>query len=227
MIIHHVWDTEDVLPSQAIPKTTIQANIYAQMLELHGPTPNALRFSCLTTATLSRNILEIKRNNRQLNDHLYVSDTYMRQATLNTLDTVELGMLVALHPSLTNIAWRTKQLRQELGITEDKCPLQLYQRKFCKQQATTSCIVLRCEKKDAETINQKFLKLNTGALGPEVEFILYQMKAQMPNASFEGLYILQNEAIDNTGAISIAGIPEMIMTGPTTDRQQSLQQWIL
>ena len=130
MIIHHAWDTKDVLPSQAIPKTTLQANPYAQMLDLHAPRPNAVRFSCSTMVTLSRNISEIKRNNRQLKDHLYVADTYMRQTTLNTLDAVELGMFVELHPSLTNIAWRTKQLRQALGIPEEECPLQLYRRKL-------------------------------------------------------------------------------------------------
>ena len=49
----------------------------------------------------------------------------------------------------------------------------------------------------------------------------------MPNASFEGLYTLQNDAIDNTGTISIVGIPETTMTGTTSNRQQSSQQWVL
>ena len=120
LIIHHAWESKDVLPAQAIPKTTIQANPYAQMLDLQAMRPHAVRFACLTTVTLSRNIWEIKRNYRTLRDHLYVADTYMRQTTLKTLDTVELGMSVGLHPSLTNIAWRTKQLRHLLGSEEQK-----------------------------------------------------------------------------------------------------------
>ena len=227
MIIHHAWDTKEVLPAQAILKTTLQANPYAQMLDLQAPRPHAVRFSCLTTVTLSCNISEIKRNHQKLKDHLYVADTYMQQTTLNTLDTVELGMFVGLHLSLTTIAWRTKQLRQALGIPEEECPLQLYCQKLHEQQATTSCIVLRCKQKDAKQLKKNFLELNEGALGQGVEFIPYQMKIQMPNASFEGLYTLQNEATDNTGAISIVGTPETILTGTTADGKQSLQNWIL
>ena len=71
------------------------------------------------------------------------------------------------------------------------------------------------------------MELNAGALGQGVEFIPYQMKVQMPNANFEGLYTLQNEEIDNTGAISIVGIPKTTMTGTTVDGKQSLQHWIM
>ena len=60
-----------------------------------------------------------------------------------------------------------------------------------------------------------------------MQFIPYQMKIQMPNASFKGLYTLQNEATDNTGAISIVGIPETTMTGTIVDGKQSLQHWIM
>lgn len=100
---------------------------------------------------------------------------YLRNTNLTTVDTVEMGMFLWLHPSLTNVEWRTQQLNQILGFNKTNPTFEIYRRRLKVEETSTNAIVLRCAKEDQALLETKLLNLQPGDLGQNVEFIPYHI----------------------------------------------------
>ena len=136
---------------------------------------------------------------------------FIRSTNLETVDTVEIGMFLGLHPLLTNIKWRYHQITDALGFTDAVPLFQIYRRKLTEKDVSTSTIVLRCAEQDAQILQERLLALPQNAMGDQVEFIPYSVLKNMTTQEITKIFQLQNETIAKNGAIAIQGIPKEIM----------------
>ena len=132
-------------------------------------------YACVTMVATARPIHEMKRNHPSLLRELQQHNVYLRSTAFQTTETVEIGFFLGLHPSLTNLDWRTQQIRKALGH-EDVVPhFQLYRRKLTEGDNSTSCIVIRCQKQEVQALQSLLMQEQNTALGMGVDFIPYHL----------------------------------------------------
>ena len=211
LIIHHVTDpTKHVIEHTPIPQAQGVGN-YASMTPLSHRSNNQAKFACVTTIESNRTITEHKRGNSLFIPTLTKFNVFIRQTKLQTANTVEVGYFVGLHPSLTNLTWRTEQLLTTINENGLNLQLQLYPRKLTEGHISTSVIVARCPKNEASELVTQMTTLPPGSLGKQVEFVPYSLIRSTSQNSFRSIFSLQNKFIAEVGAISIQGIPEETM----------------
>lgn len=129
--------------------------------------------------TTSRPVYEFKCIDPTFVQQLQELGVYLRSTNLTTVDTVEIGMFIGLHPSLTNIEWRVTQINTQLGYDNQIPVFEIYRRRLRMEEVSTNTIVLRCSKADQEKLETQFLELKPEDLGKNVEFIPYKILNQM------------------------------------------------
>ena len=177
--------------------------------------------------TIARPIHELKRLNSDLLQVLSDNHTFLRSTLLQTVDTAEIGFFIGLHPSLTNIEWRTHQLRLALGNPETLPKFHLYRRQLQENNTKTSCIVLRCAKPEAHILQQKLMEAHPHSLGKNVEFIPYQLSSLWEQHEYVQLFLQQNQYITDVGAVAIQNITSQTMENIQEEEQITLQQYLL
>ena len=185
------------------------------------------KYGCITTITTARPIYEIKKLRQELVDVLIETNTYLKGTTLETVDTVEIGFFLGLHPSLTNIEWRTEQIRSAIGVPTLLPKFQLYRRQLQEGEAKTTCIVLSCAKPEAKILQTKLMQINQHALGKNVEFVPYQLRSVWPLQDYQNLFYQQNQYIQDVGAIAIQGITRDYMQYYDEEEKVTVQQFLL
>ena len=173
-------------------------------------------FASITAMSMARPITEMKRNHPELVPKLQDLQVYLRSTTLNTVDTVEIGFFLGLHPSLTNVEWRAQKLRETLG-EKDVPYFELYTRRLTEYEVSTSAVVLRCAKTNSAQLHQLLRNTAPDQLGKNVEFIPYEVSKVWSHEEYVSIYYHQNDYIETVGAIPIQGLPEDVMeaTHPT------------
>ena len=161
--------------------------------------------------TTSRPIHELKRVYNNLFEVLKKENVYIWKTKLETTDTVELGFFVGLHPSLTNLEWRQKQLESSLGL-EQGPKFQIYRHRLRAGVHQISCIVLACAKKDAPVLQTKMMNYGDNELGKGVEFIPYRMASYWSEKTYLEVFIKKTQYIDKVGELPIQGITQEEMT---------------
>ena len=135
---------------------------------------------------------------------------------------------MGLHPSLTNLQWRTELITKAINTKATAVPIHLYPRKLQEDTTANSAIVLRVPKKYAREVVTRFAQLQPGALGKQVEFVPYSLIQHTTNNSFRPLFSVQNQYIANVGAISIQGLPLAVMETPYGNKHlKPFHQWLL
>ena len=116
-----------------IPMTT-RAAPFVDMTEQRNQRQTHTKFACVTTVTTTRTIEELKRRDPLFIQTLSKLKVYIRRTNLSTADTVEVGFFVGLHPSLTNLHWRTEQIAKAINTTANNIPLHIYSANSRKTQ---------------------------------------------------------------------------------------------
>ena len=168
-------------------------------------------YACVTTVATARPIHEMKRLHPRLLQTLQQHNVYLRSTNFSTTDTSEIGFLIGLHPSMTNIEWRTQQLTKALGHIDQVPRFQLYRRKLQEDDTTTSVIVIRCAKSDVQDLQTALMTAKKDALGTGVEFIPYHLVSVWWKADYLAVFHQQNQYIHDTGAVAIQGIDPSVM----------------
>ena len=227
LTIHTVQDQHNsILPQHPIPGS-IEVAHYATMTELQNRNRQKPKYASVTTITTNRTIGELKRENPQFISNLMKLKVYVRHTDLMTADSVEVGFFVGMHPSLTNLAWRTEQLRQVIQEEGQELKLQIYQRKLSEGTISTSVIVIRCPKDEAKELENILTTVKPGVLGKLVEFIPYSLIRHTQDQSFRKIFSVQNKYIEDVGAIHIQGVPEEIMNLPYSKTTKPFHTWLL
>ena len=227
LIIQHVQDpTKNVIAQSPIPQAQGVGN-YALMASVSHRSNNQAKFACVTTIETNRTITEHKRGNPQFIPTLMKFNVFLHQTKLQTANTVEVGFFVGLHPSLTNLTWRTEQIHTILNEQGQKIQIQLYPRKLNEGPISTSVIVVRCPKNVASVVVTQLTTLPPGSLGKQVEFVPYSLIRRTSQKSFRSIFSLQNKFIAEVGAIFIQGIPEETMRFQYGKTKQPFHQWLL
>ena len=91
---------------------------------------NLQTFGCITTITTAQPIHELKRIKHTFVTKLCGLGVSTKSMNLETVDTVEIGMFLGLHPSLTNIDWRSGTLTDTLGFNSDVSIFQIYRQRL-------------------------------------------------------------------------------------------------
>lgn len=226
LVIHHGADiSKDITPQNKIPKVSAAAP-YAKMSEFKHHKAQKIRYACITTVTTSRPISEYKRTNQGLVPKLAEHQVFLRPTTLDTADTVEVGFFVGLHPSLTNVSWRSEQILNALPKAFQKTPIQLYRRKLTEGNLSTSCLVLRCKKSDSTILETQLTTLAQSALGKLVEFVPYSLRKHLPGGSFRDIFSTQNQFIEELGVIPVKGLPRAVMEAQYGPERQPFHKWL-
>ena len=152
---------------------------------------------------------------------------YVRHPNLLTADSVEVGFFVGMHLSLTNLAWRTEQLRHVIQGESPDLQHQIYQRKLTEGNISTSVIVICCPKTDAKDLETILTTVKPGVLGKLVEFIPYSLICHTKDQSFKKIFSVQNKYIEDVGAIQVHGVPEDIMNLPYSKTTKPFHAWLL
>ena len=228
LIIHHSTDPKlHILPHQLIPTAALAAS-YTAMTERPNLRRTHTKFACVSTVTSTRTIEELKRRDPLFIQTLNNLKVFIRETTLTTADTVEVGFFVGLHPSLTNLQWRTDQISKVINTTGHVIPLHLYPRKLQETTTATSAIVLRVPKTDAREVVTRLAHLPAGTLGKQVEFFPYSLIRHTLNNSFRPLFSVQNQYIAEVGATAIWGLPMAVMETPHGNKSpKPFHQWLL
>ena len=228
LMIHHQQDPmSHNLPHQRIP-TAARAAPYAVMTECQNQHRTHTKFACVTTVTTIRTIEELKRRDPLFIQTLSKLKVYIRRTTLSTADTVEVGFFVGLHPSLTNLQWRTEQIVKVLNTTDKAIPHHIYPRKLQEGTTATSAIVLPVPKTDAREAVTRLSQLPAGTLRKQVEFVPYSLIRHTTNNSFRPLFSVQNQFIAKVGATAIRGPPLAVMeTLHRNKHPKPFHQWLL
>ena len=222
LIIHHQQDpTLHNLPHQTIPMAA-RAEPYADMTEQQNRQRTQAKFACVTTIATTRTLEELKRRDLLFIQTLSKLKVYIRQTNLSTADTVEVFFFVGLHPSLTNLQWRTEQIAKAINTKANAIPLHIYPRKLQEDTTATSAIVLRVPKKDARDAVTRLAQLPAGMLGKQVEFVPYSLIRHITDNSFRPLFSVQNQYIEDVGAIAIRGLPLAVMETPYGNKHPKL-----
>ena len=227
MIIYNNQDpTRNLLPNEKIP-TGKETSPYATMKDFQNRKGHQAKFACVTTIEMAQSMAQHKRDNALFIPMLMTLHVYIRPTELKTADTVEVGFFVGMHPSLTNIQWRTKHIQTQLKARGAEITLQLYPRKLTEGAISTSVIVVRCPKPDSQLAVTQLTTLHPGALGKQVEFIPYSIIRRTANNSLRNIFSLQNQYIADVGAIYIQGIPMETMEFEYGKTKQPFHQWLL
>ena len=177
--------------------------------------------------TIARPIHELKRIHPEIIQVLAENNTYLRSTSLQTVDTVEIGFFIGLHPSLTNIEWRMNQIRNAIGNSDFLPKFQLYRRQLNEGNVKTSCIVLRCAKPESQILQTKLMEAHPNALGKNVEFVPYQLSTIWEQEEYEKLFHQQNQYIQDTGAVAIQNVTTRTMDAFHEEEKITLQQYLL
>ena len=227
MIIHNNKDTSlPILPHEQIPPAS-RVDRFAIMTEIKHRRSHQAKYACVTTIETRETISTHKRENSTFIPTLTKLKVFIRHTQLKTADSVEVGFFVGMHPSLTNITWRTEQITKLLSEFNQQPPIQLYPRKLTEGSTSTSVIVVRCPKHDATQVVTQLTTLPPGVYGKQVEFIPYSIIRQTSNNSLRHIFTLQNKYILDVGAISIHGIPLETMESAYGKTKQPFHQWLL
>ena len=213
-----------ITATQALP-TEAEINTFAEIKCKTKPYYKAEQtYASITAMSMARPLTEMKRNHPELVPKLQDLQVFLRSTTLDTVDTVEIGFFLGLHPSLTNVEWRAQKLREDLGNPNNVPYFELYTRRLTEYEVSTSAIVLRCAKTNSAQLHQLLRNTTPNQLGKNVEFIPYEVSKVWNHEEYINVYYHQNEYIENVGAIPIQGLPEEIMesahpTGNTLHQQ--------
>ena len=91
LLIHHVEDeTKTILTQNKIPQGK-QVAEFASMTERPTGQGRPGNFACVTTITTTRTIVQLKRFNTHFIQDLMQLNVFIRQTTLTTANTVEVG----------------------------------------------------------------------------------------------------------------------------------------
>ena len=227
LTIHPVQDTHNtILPQHPLPESRA-GDHYATMTELQNRNRQKPKFASVTTITTNQTIGELKRENPQFITKLMKLHVYVRHTNLMTADSVEVRFFVGMHPSLTNLAWRTEQLQQVIQGESQDLKHQIYQCKLTEGTLSTSVIVICCPKKDAKDLENILTIVKPGVLGKLVEFIPYSLIRHTKYQSFQKIVSVQNKYIEGVGAIHVQGVPEEIMNLPYSKTTKPFHTWLL
>ena len=121
---------------------------------------------------------------------------------------VELGFFIGIHPSLMNVDWRKKQIRKAIRLNDKEAVFQIYKRRLTEGETSTSCMVVRCARKDAQDLQIKLTNAGENSFGKGVEYIPYSVGSVWTTKEFEQAFQHQNQYIYDMGAIQIQEISE-------------------
>ena len=224
MLIHNPQTYEKMISSKEDLPSQQDLSNFTCIVENVQRRVHRRSYSSITTITTCRPIHEFKLVDPTFIQQLDELGVYLRSTNLSTVDTVEIGMFLGLHLSLTNVEWKAKQLNNQLGYNNGEPIFELYRRRLKLEETTTNAIVLRCTREDQEELEKQFLNLNPSALGESVECIPYRLVHQMSSQERKAIYHLQNQHIATHGAIAIQGISEDVMTEKVKD-DTTLLEW--
>ena len=212
--------TADVMPSE---KESAQFTTLEGIQKAMG---QAEMYAGITRVTTACPIHELKRLYKNLLDVLQRENVFIRKTNLSTTNTVEISFFLGLHPSLTNLEWRHKQMVQMLDL-ESGPKFQIHRRRLREESLHTSCIVLACTKQDVRIIQEKFMTSKPGGLGKGVEFIPYKMMSIWSTEDYLQIFSKQNNYISEVGAVPIMGVSEERMSGTDGNHNQAFHEFLL
>ena len=225
MLIHNQKTYDKTIASQEKLPEPQELSQYTCIVENTQKRYQSKSFSSITTITTSRPVYEFKRIEPTFVQQLQELGVYLRSTNLSTVDTMETGMFLGLHPSLTNVEWRTKQINEKLGYNNTIPTFKLYRRRLKFDKVSTNTIVLRCAREDQEKLENQLLNLKLDELGDAVEFIPYKMMQQMSLPEKKNIYYIQNQHIAEHGACAFQGVPEEVMLEKVKD-DTTLLEWL-
>ena len=216
----HTNDKKTFLTATETLPTETELTAYTEMEATQKRHQNTAAYACITMVATARPIHEMKRTQPTLIQKLQEQNVYLRSTSFNTTETTEIGFFIGLHPSLTNLQWRTTQISKALGHIDQVPSFQIYRRKLQEGDTTTSCIVVRCAKKDVQDLQTRLMTVQPNALGKGVDYIPYSAVSVWTQTDYLNTYRHQNQFIQDMGAIAIQGIPTAVMEddsqmGPT------------
>ena len=216
----HTHDKKAFLTATESLPTETDLQEYTEMEATQKRHQNTAAYACITMVATARPIHEMKRTQPTLIQTLQAQNVYLRSTSFNTTETTEIGFFIGLHPSLTNLQWRNTQISKALGHVDQVPSFQIYRRKLQEGDTTTSCIVVRCAKKDVQELQTRLMTVQPNALGKGVDYIPYSAVSVWKQTDYLNTYRHQNQFIQDMGAIAIQGIPTAVMEddaqkGPT------------
>ena len=217
--IHTQDKTAFLTSNEALPKEK-DLHLYTDLEATQKRHQNSAAYASITMVATARPVHEMKRTQPTLIQTLQEQHVYLRSTSFNTTDTTEIGFFIGLHPSLTNLQWRTSQLSKALGHYDQVPSFQIYRRKLQEGDTTTSCVVVRCAKRDVQDLQTRLMTVKPNALGKGVDYIPYSAVSVWKKSDYLNTYRHQNKFIQDMGAIAIQGIPIAVMEddsqmGPT------------
>ena len=170
-------------------------HFYTEMEATQKQFQNTAAYACITMVATARPIHELKRTHPTLIQLLQEKNVYLRSTSFKTTETTEIGFFIGLHPSLTNLPWRTAQLSKALGHIDQVPTFQLYQRKLQEGETTTLSIVLRCAKHDVQDLQSRLMSVQPNALGKGLDYIPYSAVSVWKQSDYLNTYRHQNKFI--------------------------------